>query len=499
MESLTQALENCTLPLGSCSPAPTVLLASPYPSERCSPVLCAATPRSPLHEVHARNWCPRSSPRSRACTRYSNSSDLADVLVAATPECANSSVAFCSRGGHRAPSSHIASVGRARDGASPRTADACGRLLSPTIGSPAGTAHSAQKSVGYARAFDANASTATTARVLAASCDAPREREACRDTRQRMARFRRVLDALTPPGAFGSSSFNAYATCGRGARCSTARSPPDRSPTPALDARDAHYADVASVSAALGARSGWDDDIEEYDSSDEDADRAWATPVDERLVEHVDWMDGEERRGAQGGLAAGGGLLVEGDFGLSTVDLARCVLQLVGRASPPRGGGTLVIVAPARLSFWASACARHAPQLRVITHHGAARARNPCALHGADVVLSTYNLLAATEYSVRAADVLSLAAAPSGTAVWRQAVSSSSRLDGSAVGASSMLHMHAWMRVVFDEADRHLAQPTTKRSRAAAALIAPRRWALAGAASFGRRDMSRTLLNNVQN
>jgi phosphohistidine phosphatase SixA len=60
-----------------------------------------------------------------------------------------------------------------------------------------------------------------------------------------------------------------------------------------------------------------------------------------------------------------------------------------------------------------------------------------------------------------------------------------------------VLHTRPWARAVFDEADRHLAHSGSKRGKAAAAVLAPRRWALAGIAVRSRREVRAAVLRSI--
>jgi len=123
----------------------------------------------------------------------------------------------------------------------------------------------------------------------------------------------------------------------------------------------------------------------------------------------------------------------------------------------------------------------------------------------ADLVLTTYTLLSAVDFTLRQADVLAASeASASGSAAWRRKGGGDRPVraeDGNPLNPSahtpqlaSLLHMRPWARVVFDEADRHLARANTKRSRAAATLLALRRWGLVGFGESGRSAVLESVL-----
>jgi hypothetical protein len=262
----------------------------------------------------------------------------------------------------------------------------------------------------------------------------------------------------------------------------------------------------ASVGHELAHRFDSEDEIEEWDSDVDSPKRlgtgAAAAPS-ERISDKVRWMRTQEvaHAGAHAALGPGGigGILLEGRQGLSAPEIAHCIVRLVAELSSaaPRAGalyGTLLVVAPARLPYWVKACALIAPGVRVLVHHGPCRARSVGALGPVDLVLTTYQLLSAAEFCARPCDVLDAHEAGSG-GVWRRRADRTSDADGEAT--LSLLHLRPWARVVFDESDRHLTQLASKRSRAARAVLAPCRWALAGIAARGCQELQAAVLSSI--
>ena len=143
----------------------------------------------------------------------------------------------------------------------------------------------------------------------------------------------------------------------------------------------------------------------------------------------LDWLTWVEENGT-------GGVLAD-DMGLGkTVQVIARVLADVEGGSP---GPTLVVCPLTLVDTWARQVEQFAPSLRVAVHHGAAREDVATLAAGADLVLTTYGLLARDE-SLRAV---------------------------------------TWHRVVLDEAQA-VKNPDTRTARAARALTATHRLAVTG-------------------
>ncbi|MGQ4552536.1 DEAD/DEAH box helicase [Dermabacteraceae bacterium CCM 9519] len=127
-------------------------------------------------------------------------------------------------------------------------------------------------------------------------------------------------------------------------------------------------------------------------------------------------------------------------------------------ASTPREVGPTLLIAPMSLAGnWQREAARFAPHLRCHVHHGPQRGSDPSAWEGADLVVSTYSLLAR--------DLPLLSQTP-------------------------------WRRVVFDEA-QHLKNPGTAVSRAAKELPAETKIALTGTPVENRLQDLHSLMETV--
>ncbi|MFC0033432.1 DEAD/DEAH box helicase [Micromonospora chaiyaphumensis] len=97
-----------------------------------------------------------------------------------------------------------------------------------------------------------------------------------------------------------------------------------------------------------------------------------------------------------------GGILAD-DMGLGkTVQL---LALLAG--DPPAAGATLLVCPMSLVGNWQREAAKFAPDLRIHVHHGAERARGEAfaaAVHGADLVLTTYSVAARDAYELAGID-----------------------------------------------------------------------------------------------
>mmetsp|Transcript_28143 Transcript_28143/g.82705 ORF Transcript_28143/g.82705 Transcript_28143/m.82705 type:complete len:457 (-) Transcript_28143:140-1510(-) len=226
------------------------------------------------------------------------------------------------------------------------------------------------------------------------------------------------------------------------------------------------------------------------------------------MMEWMLWREGDAGDGPESPVAgsAPGGVLSENDSSLSSAALARCVVDLVEARADMDEHPTLVVVPPARLELWADTLRLHA-HLQVIVHHGAQRIRNAAKFSRAHCVLTTYGMLTATEVIVRDVPRVAGVRQPTRGALpleeqWRirlAPLDRERRGAGSRGGlqdkhnaerpSSSLLHVARWERVVFDDSDRLLANPSTARGRAAARLRANKRWALTSAAVHAKPSL----------
>jgi SNF2-related domain/SNF2 Helicase protein/Helicase conserved C-terminal domain len=120
--------------------------------------------------------------------------------------------------------------------------------------------------------------------------------------------------------------------------------------------------------------------------------------------------------------------------------LGKTAQMIATLLADPVEGPTLVLCPVSVLGNWARELERFAPQLQVMVHHGTTRTDKPQALATADVVLSTYSVVARDIETLRAVD---------------------------------------WSRLVLDEAQQ-IKNPGTSQTRAVRALSASRRIALTG-------------------
>ena len=120
--------------------------------------------------------------------------------------------------------------------------------------------------------------------------------------------------------------------------------------------------------------------------------------------------------------------------------LGKTAQMIATLLADPVAGPTLVLCPVSVLGNWARELSRFAPQLQVMIHHGATRTVDPGLLATADVVLSTYSVVARDLDTLRAVE---------------------------------------WARLVLDEAQQ-IKNPGTSQTKAVSALSATRRIALTG-------------------
>jgi SNF2 family DNA or RNA helicase len=142
---------------------------------------------------------------------------------------------------------------------------------------------------------------------------------------------------------------------------------------------------------------------------------------------------------------------------------------------------TLVVCPVSLMNQWKSEIERFTPRghLKVLTHHGGQRLSSPRQLEGADVVISSYGMVAAEMHRLggpqAAADVASAAA----RAGWPPRSRAHLRKTKLSSFFEPVIFGVRWRRVVLDEAHT-IKNAQTDTSKACLAIEAVHRWALTG-------------------
>ncbi|KAJ9105493.1 hypothetical protein QFC21_001864 [Naganishia friedmannii] len=200
-------------------------------------------------------------------------------------------------------------------------------------------------------------------------------------------------------------------------------------------------------------------------------------------VRGVKWMRNRERNKRYGGILAD-------DMGLGkTVQALARIVEGVATASEIKAGykgGTLAV-----MEQWAKeAKTKTAPgRLKVTTHHGANRTREPAKLEKFDVVITTFQTLA-SEHGAKTSFAASRSSDKTGQLSTSDSDSDSDRFGktlkgpptkkgAKKVGGASALFGVKWLRIVIDEA-QNIKNRNTKAAKAAVALQGKYRWCLTG-------------------
>ncbi|CAL1709544.1 unnamed protein product [Somion occarium] len=149
---------------------------------------------------------------------------------------------------------------------------------------------------------------------------------------------------------------------------------------------------------------------------------------------------------------------------------------------------TLVVCPVAVVSQWAEEIRKMTKGLRVIEHHGPSRTSDPTILAGADVVITSYNILA-SEHASYSPVTRDESKSKSKSKSKKQSLGSDSEdSDSSSIGRTikakpkkvkDALLRVKWWRIVLDEA-HNIKNKTTKAAIACCALDAKYRWCLTG-------------------
>ncbi|KAJ9122037.1 hypothetical protein QFC24_004264 [Naganishia onofrii] len=213
-----------------------------------------------------------------------------------------------------------------------------------------------------------------------------------------------------------------------------------------------------------------------------------------RLMPHqvrgVKWMRNRERNKRYGGILAD-------DMGLGkTVQALARIVEGIATASEIKAGykgGTLIVAPLAVMEQWAKeAKTKTAPgRLKVTTHHGAGRTREPAKLEKFDVVITTFQTLA-SEHGAKTSFAASRSSDKTGQLSTSDSESDGDRFGKTAarrkppvkkgakkVGGASALFGVKWLRIIIDEA-QNIKNRNTKAAKAAVALQAKYRWCLTG-------------------